>query len=79
MSDNPLELGFGVSKRRDFLKNMAATAAASAFIPFDVVGTHSSAFASPVSDDHDVESCPYGVCAHIGGGEEFDQAPQNLE
>ena len=79
MSDHSSNVDANVLKRRNFLKRAAATVATPAFLSLPLAETRSDAQAAPVSDAPDVESSPYGVCAHIGGGEEFDQAPKNLE
>ena len=63
-------------KRRDFLKGIAgATLATTSLSSFST----NALFAAPTSDIQSVADSPYGVCAHIGGGEEWEQAPQNLE
>lgn len=76
MSDHASNVQSDALRRRDFLKGAAATPA---LLTLSLATSREIASAAPVSDDADVESCPYGVCAHLGGGEEFDQAPKNLE
>lgn len=66
-------------ERRDFLKGALTAAATPAFSTLAFLDVSDSADAAPVSDKGSVATSPYGVCAHIGGGEEYDQAPQNLE
>ena len=66
--------------RREFIKD-AAVASLAASLGLQPFRTGSSALlaAQPASDGIDVAQSPYGVCAHIGGGEEWDQMPENLK
>ena len=64
------------SDRRNFIKTSSLGAFAlstglSSFSP-------SADAAQPASADKIVANSPYGVCAHIGAGEEWEQAPKNL-
>ncbi|MCF0233928.1 MAG: beta-galactosidase, partial [Thermoguttaceae bacterium] len=61
--------------RRDFGK-LTAVGAVAGFLPIRI---SSAASVRAASDEALVGACPYGVCAHLGGGEEYDQMPRNLE
>lgn len=66
--------------RREFLKNAAIVSLASS-LGFGTLGERGHKLllaAQPASNASFVAQSPYGVCAHIGGGEEWEQAPQNL-
>ncbi len=66
--------------RREFLKNatlLSLTASAS-LNTFDAFENSNLFAAQPASANDLVAQSPYGVCAHIGGGEEWEQAPKNL-
>ncbi|MBR4975854.1 MAG: beta-galactosidase, partial [Thermoguttaceae bacterium] len=47
--------------------------------PFAQFNAKNAFGAEPASANPAIGSSPYGVCAHVGGGEEHDQAPKNLE
>lgn len=67
-------------ERRDFIKSaLTASLTAPVFAAQAFSGFSKRASASPVSDAEVIANSPYGVCSHLGGGEEFDQIPQNLE
>lgn len=69
-----------IQERRDFLKQaLAASVIAPSAGSLTFLASAKSADAAPISDDDLVSACPYGVCAHIGGGEEWSQAPKNFE
>lgn len=66
--------------RRAFLKNatIGSLAASTSLSVFDGAATNQILAAQPASASDKIAASPYGVCAHIGGGEEFNQAPANL-
>lgn len=66
--------------RRDFIKNTAivSLAASSGLSSFPQLLKERVEAAEPASANAIVKASPYGVCAHVGGGEEFAQAPKNL-
>ncbi len=66
--------------RRDFIKTSAlgAFAASSGLSSFDGFASAEPLAAHPASADATVANSPYGVCAHVGAGEEWNQIPNNL-
>lgn len=64
--------------RRDFLKGLFAASALSTSGSFDAFGA-SKDDASNMPRSSEGTPSPYGVCAHIGAGEEWEQSPKNLE
>lgn len=47
--------------------------------PFSQINAGAAFGAEPASSRPGVADSPYGVCSHLGGGEEHDQMPKNLE
>ncbi|MBQ9873874.1 MAG: cellulase family glycosylhydrolase [Thermoguttaceae bacterium] len=65
--------------RREFLKTTAVVSLAASFETLPLSRANASALAdSPASAEATVGDSPYGVCAHLGGGEEHDQMPKNI-
>ncbi|MBR5758163.1 MAG: beta-galactosidase, partial [Thermoguttaceae bacterium] len=66
--------------RRNFIKTSAlgAFAASASVSSFDGFASASVEAAQPASAEKTVAGSPYGVCAHVGGGEEWNQIPKNL-
>ena len=68
-------------QRRAFIKRALVASTATALINGATVQDSSRALygAAPASNAQEVAQCGYGVCAHVGGGEEWEQIPDNLE
>ena len=66
--------------RRNFIKTSALGAFVASTSVSSLNGFVSSAAqaAQPASADKTVAGSPYGVCAHVGVGEEWNQIPKNL-
>lgn len=47
--------------------------------PFSQINAGAAFGAEPASSRPGVADSPHGVCSHLGGGEEHDQMPKNLE
>ncbi|MBR4835167.1 MAG: beta-galactosidase [Thermoguttaceae bacterium] len=47
--------------------------------PFAQFNAETTFGAEPASSKPGIADSPYGVCSHLGGGEEHDQMPKNLE
>ncbi len=47
--------------------------------PFAQFNADAAFGAEPASSKPGIADSPYGVCSHLGGGEEHDQMPKNLE
>ena len=79
MEKTPLSLSTKFN-RRNFIKTSAlgAFAASASVSPFDGFASASAEAPQPASAEHTVAGSPYGVCAHVGGGEEWNQIPKNL-
>ena len=66
-------------ERRDFIKRALVATASTTILGAAPHFSGSLYAAAPASNAPEVATCSYGVCAHVGGGEEWDQIPDNLE
>lgn len=67
--------------RRSFIKSatLVSLATPSSLIAIDGSSNETLLASQRATSDAELVKSPYGVCAHVGAGEELAQAPQNLQ